>query len=877
MNKRLISFLLCLMMLLGLALPCFATEDTETGEEAEVLIPDLRLRSADDFLKFAENCRLDSYSTDLVVSLEESIDLSGLDFDGIPLFCGTFLGNGNTISGLSITAEGSALGLFRYLTETALVQELNVVGTVAPGGSRNQVGGIVGHNSGILRDCGFNGSVSGSDQVGGLAGVNTITGLIENCLIQGEIFGSHSVGGAAGDNSGVIRDTTNRSQINITAQQNTVRISDITLDTLTNSEAANTVTDIGGIAGKSTGVVRGCTNLANVGYRHIGYNIGGIVGTQSGYVVDSHNYGQIHGRKEVGGIVGQMEPATLIEYTQDTLQILQNQLGTMTGMVNKASSNAQANASQIAGQIGVLRDKAETASDAVKSLFKGEIPDPDAITAARNTLSSTIASMPATMNGITAAAKTTLNGLSSDLQATSGHISAMSHTINSAKENLGAILNDVSDFDTEELVSGKVEACQNYGSILADYNAGGVCGAIAVANDLDFLENLETEGTASLNIESEIRAVILRSENHGTVTAKKQNVGGIVGWQALGLVRNCSNAGTVDGTGATFVGGVSGLSNGFIRSSNARCEIMGNVSVGGIAGSAPVVTDSFAMVRLPQDTEKLGAIVGNLRNDSSQQEAPVFGNYYFSVDFDPGAIDGISYSEKAQGMPQEEFLALEQLPEVFRKVTIRFLYGDGSGKQISVEPGGKLSPDQIPEVPEKKGHTGRWDGLEDADLSYIPFDMTFLAVYTPHSITIESEQTRESGLPLLLAQGAFTDEGSVSAEAAQLTVNNETVLEGWNVVLTGVSEVSTIRLHASETMALDALKVLVQDSEGSWKEVEHTTEGRYIIIPWSAQDVSVAICQGETSNHIPVIVAVCAAAALLAGILFLRKKKSSTK
>jgi DNA primase len=90
-------------------------------------------------------------------------------------------------------------------------------------------------------------------------------------------------------------------------------------------------------------------------------------------------------------------------------------------------------------------------------------------------------------------------------------------------------------------------------------------------------------------------------------------------------------------------------------------------------------------------------------------------------------------------------------------------------------------------------------------------------------------------------------------------------------------QIDTIRLHASETMALDALKVLVQDSEGNWKEVEHTTEGRYIIIPWSAQDVSVAICQGETSSPIPVIVAVCAAAAVLAGILFLRKKKPSAK
>ena len=875
MNKRLLSLALCVLMVLSLALPCFATEVTEPTEEEAPLIPDVTIRSTEDFLKFAENCRLDSYSMDLVVSLEKSIDLSAAEFAGVPMFCGIFLGNGNTISGLSITVEGSNLGLFRYLSETAVVQELTVSGTVAPQGNRSQVGGIAGQNAGTIYDCSFNGTVSGNEEVGGLVGVNTITGIIDSCLVQGEIQGLHSAGGAAGDNSGVIRDTANRAQINITAQQNTVRISDITLETLTNSEAANTVTDIGGIAGKSTGVIRSCSNLADIGYRHIGYNIGGIVGTQSGYVVDCSNYGYVHGRKEVGGIVGQMEPATLIEYSQDTLQILQGQLGTMTGMVNQASSNAQTNASQIASQIGVLRDKAESARDAIKAIFDEDGMDQDSIKAAQNTLSSAIASMPGTISGITSAANATLNGLSRDLQAISSHISSMSNTIKAAKENLGAVLNDVSDFDTDELVSGKVENCLNYGSILADFNAGGICGAMAVANDLEFLENIKTEGTASLNLESEVRAVILRCQNHKTVTAAKQNVGGIVGWQALGLVRECANAATVEGTGASFVGGISGLSTGFIRNCSARCEIIGNVSVGGIAGSAPVVTDSFAMVRLPRDTEALGAIVGSLRSDSSQQEAPISGNYYFSVDFDPGAIDGISYDGLAMGMAQDDFLALENLPDIFRKVTVRFLFGDGSGKQVSVEPGGKLDPSQIPEIPDKKGHTGHWEGLKEADLNYIPFDISFTAIYTPFSITIQSEQTRASGLPLILAQGAFTDKGNVAAEETLVSIDGETVLEGWNVILDGVSEVTAIRLHAEEGTDMTALKVLVQDSDGTWRQVAHTTEGRYIILPWTAQDVTVAVCQGSTNILTPVIVAAGALVVLLTAAVLLRKKKPS--
>ena len=35
-----------------------------------------------------------------------------------------------------------------------------------------------------------------------------------------------------------------------------------------------------------------------VGYLHIGYNIGGIVGSQTGYVEGCVNYGPVYARKE---------------------------------------------------------------------------------------------------------------------------------------------------------------------------------------------------------------------------------------------------------------------------------------------------------------------------------------------------------------------------------------------------------------------------------------------------------------------------------------------------------------------------------------------------------------------------------------------------
>ena len=66
--------------------------------------------------------------------------------------------------------------------------------------------------------------------------------------------------------------------------------------------------DAGGISGFSDGIIASSNNTGQIGYEHVGYNIGGIAGRQSGIVTASVNTGKVYGRKDVGGIVGQMEP-----------------------------------------------------------------------------------------------------------------------------------------------------------------------------------------------------------------------------------------------------------------------------------------------------------------------------------------------------------------------------------------------------------------------------------------------------------------------------------------------------------------------------------------------------------------------------------------
>ena len=95
-----------------------------------------------------------------------------------------------------------------------------------------------------------------------------------------------------------------------------------------NTERSNlTYTDIGGVVGFSDGVVQGCDNYGEVGYPHVGYNIGGVAGRQSGYLLGCDNNAAVHGRKDIGGIVGQAEPYLWLNTSADRLDEVRDNLG----------------------------------------------------------------------------------------------------------------------------------------------------------------------------------------------------------------------------------------------------------------------------------------------------------------------------------------------------------------------------------------------------------------------------------------------------------------------------------------------------------------------------------------------------------------------
>ena len=129
-------------------------------------------------------------------------------------FSGVFLGNGVIISGLyvnmtAMTAESNYGGFFGYIGEEGKVSGVGLY--KASVGSSDCSGGIAVYNAGRISECFVDGTVSGLDRVGGIAGENAGTGEIENCFSSADIRpapGSVSLsnaGGIAGSNAGSIR------------------------------------------------------------------------------------------------------------------------------------------------------------------------------------------------------------------------------------------------------------------------------------------------------------------------------------------------------------------------------------------------------------------------------------------------------------------------------------------------------------------------------------------------------------------------------------------------------------------------------------------------------------------------------------------------
>lgn len=166
----------------------------------------------------------------------------------------------------------------------------------------NAMGGVVGLNEGIIRDCTLSGSMGSAtqDYIGGIAGLNVgsrTAGTIENCTTEKNctVTGRNTVGGIVGYNLSGGRIQNNTSSANVSGAGR-----------------------VGGIAGENGGVI--VLSSTPAGKRRVngsGSGVGGVIGVNTatgtlspasgsmqGDVIAADNRLTVRGSSMVGGIAG---------------------------------------------------------------------------------------------------------------------------------------------------------------------------------------------------------------------------------------------------------------------------------------------------------------------------------------------------------------------------------------------------------------------------------------------------------------------------------------------------------------------------------------------------------------------------------------------
>lgn len=430
-----------IIMILLLVFPLFTVFAHADEADNAGALTEIHISTAEDLKNLAISCRLDSWSVDKKVILDKNIELNNEEFTAIPTFGGIFEGSGKTVNGILISKDGSYQGLFRYIQEGAVVRNLTVKGNIIPQGTSAYAGGIAGSNSGMISNCKFVGICNGLNNVGGIAGANEESGVIYNCIAEGMIYAEHYAGGMAGVNLGLIENCSNSSSVNTRIEQMNIDIKDISMDTLTTTEDAADITDIGGIAGYSSGMLKTDRNYGNVGYRHKGYNIGGIAGRQSGYITHCSNYGRIYGRKEVGGIAGQMEPYKNLTFSETALSKLRSKNTELKNSIDKTINDARGYSQAVSDKLTAISGQADAAGDALNIIADKTENIINTDTDQVNLLSSQMSKAA----NMLIPAGSSLEDAADDMEAASDKVKAAMSKINSSSGDMDKTIEILSD------------------------------------------------------------------------------------------------------------------------------------------------------------------------------------------------------------------------------------------------------------------------------------------------------------------------------------------------------------------------------------------------------------------------------------------------
>lgn len=830
--RRACGALLAALLLTACLLPArsYAAQDADVihiGSEAELA-------------ELAARCALDTWSRGRTVVLDCDLTLSDGSFLPIPSFGGVFDGQGHTIRGIRVSGSLSPAGLFGVVQAGGVVRDLRAEGAVTPEGDARSAGGIAGENRGTIENCSFTGTVSGKSSIGGIAGANMADGSILNCQAAGAAAGEVMTGGIAGYNEGLLASCENNAFVNVESTDPRIDLDDLALSltmdlsALSRLNAGTSVTDTGGVAGYSAGTVSDCVNHGAVGYQHIGYNTGGIVGRSCGQLRQCTNDGAVCGRKDVGGIAGQIEPYIRISDT-DYLSEMNRQLYELRRLTDQAVSDAQDGSGDLSGQLSDMND-----------YLKDNISKPGDLAAAVHGFGRLLEQLNGTAAG-------SADAVAEDLKAVNEQFNRLSSTMLaaiSAASDPSSLVSDTSEVDVDSVTLGKTSDCRNSGTVDGDSNTGGIAGSMAVEYGLDPEDDVSADLSGSYRRQYEYKAIVQRCVNEGAVTAKRSNVGGIAGRMDLGFITGCESYGSVVSGSGSYVGGIAGLTAATVRSSYAKCAISGKRYVGGIVGSgtaeksdggASTVADCWSLVDITACQQYEGAVSGI--------DTGTFARNYFVSDTLAG-INRQSFGGRAEPVDFAVMAASTAVPDGMKRFTLSFVRDGAVVSSRSFSYGDSFDSSVFPAIPAKEGSYAHWDR---SDLRDLRFDTTVTAVYDAYMPALSSQQSREDGRSVILAEGLFSGDNSLIATARELTPEafhitegsllagwwaywqegrlppaavNRQVLEQWQVSLPDDGQAQhTLRYLPPE--GTSRLTIYVNDGSG-WQAVDCGTVGSYL-------------------------------------------------
>ncbi|KVD42998.1 filamentous hemagglutinin [Burkholderia sp. ABCPW 11] len=430
---------------------------------------------------------------------------------GDTAFAGTFDGLGNTISGFSVYNNGPLVGLFASNVGTIANLTLDSVsarGTANYSRGPAMVGALVGANvQGTLsnvhaRNVSVTSGGSPTNVAGGLVGLN-LSGTIDRASVSGRVQGDRfttALGGLVGENI-----TSPDSRLD------TATISRSRADASVSIGAAGTLPDNG-----SNG-------------------IGGLVGINTGDVLDSTSAGQVYvagTSTAVGGLVGRND-------------------GTVRG--SGASGRVAAGAASTVGAlVGINAGTiaASRASGDVASGARGTAGGLVGINAATGTIDKSNATGTVTVAGNDA----TAGGLVGRNNGRVSRSSASGNASVGANGTAGGLVGMNSGHVEYSNASGKV-------SVLANSDAGGLIG-----RNIGTVASSHAQGAVSAGVDS--------------------NAGGLVGNHTRGSIVLSDASGSVSGGARAKIGGLVGLNGGTIDRSSSSGTVSGglNATLGGIVG-----------------------------------------------------------------------------------------------------------------------------------------------------------------------------------------------------------------------------------------------------------------------------------------------------